>query len=165
MLDLDDRRWRELSHRGYSGWSGAPASIDPDSPDAPAELRALIETPSDVRRFQLLWPYLCSEGTTYPAAYAAVPYLVDIAARLSPADRFEYVFVVGLITTYSVAASIKPYLKESYEAALPKALALLTETLLCQHSEADTRHLLSAAAALKGHTRLAETIEWLEPTE
>lgn len=63
----------DLDHRGGR-----------DVPDVRTELAALATDPGHEKRFRDLWPYLCSEGTTWPAAYAATPYLVDLAASLLP---------------------------------------------------------------------------------
>jgi hypothetical protein len=160
MLALDDDRWKELDHRGWS--NGSRASLDPGAPFVPDELRVLLADPHDVARFRTLWPYLCSEGTTWPAAYAAAPYLVEIAARLSPPERYEYVVVVGLIATYAAPEAIAPYLIDSYRNALTKALALLADMIAATHDLTDTRYLLSAAAALKGHPRLGEILDQLD---
>lgn len=160
MLDLDDDRWKELDHRGWS--KGARFHLDPEAPFVPDELRLLEADPHDLSRFQALWPYLCSEGTTWPAAYAAAPYLAEIAARLSPSERFEYVIVMGLIAIYATPDMIQPYLLESYQNALQKALALLAEMITDSHTPADTRYLLAAAAALKGHPKLGDILEGLD---
>src|SRR5262245_27039958 len=88
MLTLDDPRWKELNHRGWS--RGTRYCMDPHAPSVPDELAKLLETPSDHGRFSSLWPYLCSEGTAWAAAYAAVPYAIEIAKRLPPTERFEY---------------------------------------------------------------------------
>jgi hypothetical protein len=160
MLDLDDDRWKDLDHRNWS--NGSHSSWDPEAPFVPDELRLLVTAPQDLDRFQKLWPYLCSEGTTWPAAYAAAPYLVEIASRLSPVERFVYVIVVGFIATHAVPDTIKPYLLDSYQNALPKALALLAETMIGSHDATETRYLLSAAAALKGHQKLGDILEGLD---
>lgn len=82
MLPLDDPRWRGLDHRGRS--HRAPALFDLEAPEVAVELAALLDDPSDLRRFQTLWPYLCSEGTSWPASHGAAPYVVEIARRLPP---------------------------------------------------------------------------------
>jgi hypothetical protein len=160
MLDLDDNRWKELDHRGWA--NGTRSELDLDAPFVPDELRILMAAPLDLDRFTTLWPYLCSECTTWPAAYAAAPYLVEIASKLSPSERYEYVVVVGQIATYASPQEIKPYLADSYRNALEKALPLLSETMLVSHNPTDTRYLLSAAAALKGHPELGEILASLD---
>ena len=54
------------------------------------------------------------------------------------------------------------HLAKSYEHALREALPLITETLNCSHDITDTRYLLAATAALKGHTKLANVLNlWI----
>jgi hypothetical protein len=130
-------------------------------------LGKLLESPSDIRRFRALWPYLCSEGTAWAAAYAAVPYAVELARRLPPELRFEYLFFVGLVVTCSCpeqgeSFELKPYLEDTCDRALDEALPLLAETLLCAHSGMETRYLLASAAALKGHPELADVLGSIE---
>lgn len=165
MLPLDDPRWLELNHRGWT--RGQRFSLDPDAPFVPDELKELMAAPLDIERFSCLWPYLCSEGTTWAAAYAAVPYIVNLAKDLQPAARVEYLLFVGFTEIYSCPDSgdsfqIRPYLVESYRRALTIALPLLAETLICQHDAYTTLHLLAAVAALKGHVELGCVLDQLE---
>src|SRR5262245_15427985 len=164
MLHLAAPRWSDLDHRG---WSAGRASYDPDAPFVPDELRHLLANPADRQRFTALWPYFCSEGTAWPAAYAAVPYLVAIARQLPPADRFEHVFVVGLVVmcsgTYGRTPDGMPAdIAAAYRHALPDALILLAEALTAPHDEVATRYLLAAAAALKGHPTLGDVLQDLD---
>jgi len=165
MLPLNDNRWRELAHRGWSG--GKRSELDPDAPYVPDELRVLLENPKDVARFRNLYPYLTSEGTTWETAYAAAPYIVEIAKQLSPKERFDHLVAIGFIAISSCPDSgdgfeIKSFLAEAYEKALNDALPLLVEALLEQHSAVETRYLLAATAALKGHAKLGNLIETLD---
>jgi hypothetical protein len=164
MLPLNDPRWKELSHRAWS--KGARSPFDPGAPSAPEELARLMETPSDIKRFRALWPYLCSEGTAWAAAYAAVPYAVELARRLRPEQRFEYLCFIGLVVMYSrpelgESFELEPYLEDSYHRALDEALPLLLETLAGQHDATETRYLLATAAALKGQVKLGLVLEHL----
>jgi len=164
MLPLDDPRWRDLDHRGWSGGGASP--YDPDAPFVPDELRYLLDNPADQERFTRLWPYLCSEGTAWPASFGSVPYLIEIARQLYPADRFEYVYVVGLVLmcagTYGQTPDGLPAdIAAAYKHALPEALTLLAKTLTALHDEATSQLLLAAAAALKGHPALGDAIDAL----
>jgi hypothetical protein len=112
-------------------------------------------------------PYLCSEGTTWAAAYAAVPYIVELARRLQPKDRADYLIFVGFVEAYSCpdsgdAFQIKPYLVASYQQALTEALPLLAETLVYPHDRYTTLHLLAAVAAVNGHRELGLVLNDLE---
>jgi hypothetical protein len=163
MLALDDPRWKELDHRGWT--EGKRYDLDSDAPYVPEALSALLSEPGNVERFSSLWPYLCSEGTAWAAAYAAVPYVVEVASRLPPDRRFEHLYFVGLVVIYSYpedgeSFAIKPYLVDSYRAALERALPLLAETLVCQLAEVrEIRELLAVAAALKGYPELGAMLQ------
>lgn len=153
-MSLEDPRWLELGHRNWS--PGQRPGDDPRVPFVPEELRRLLDNPADRERFADLWPYLCSEDTPWPAAYAATPYLVELAGRLRPAERGDYLYVVGFIVMCSGSYERTPPglpqdIAAAYRQVLPRALALLTEQLATAHGLMDTRYLLAAAAALKGH--------------
>src|SRR5689334_6993814 len=120
-LSLNDPRWNELSTRcGSAGFV----------PDA---LAHLLEQPADLEAFDNLWEKLTCENTTWSAAYAAAPYIVEIARQLSPSQRLKHMIVVGYVA-YSECPDSgngceKPsYLAESYEEALDNCLPLLAET-------------------------------------
>ncbi len=163
MISLDDPRWPELDHRGWSKGQGTQ-----DAPFVPDELRYLVDHPTDGERFNDLWPYLCSEGTAWPAAYAAVPHLVTLARGLSPAERDDYLYVVGLVAMCSsergeTSAGLPDDIADAYRHALPEALTLLAETLAtAEHDQIATRDLLAAMAALKGHSEYAEILNELD---
>jgi hypothetical protein len=84
-LPLADPRWATLQTRnGYADW-------------VPEWLQKIADRPLDIALFSDEWPELCSEGKAWPAAYAAFPYLVQIAARVAPKKRLEYATVFGLV--------------------------------------------------------------------
>jgi hypothetical protein len=155
MLSLNDPRWSDLCTRnGGAAW-------------VPKQLAALMERPDDLPTFQDLWPELCSEGTAWSSAYAAVPYLVELAKRVPPNKRLEYLYVVGLVVMCSCpecgeSFAIHPYLEGSYQRALVETLPLLGEMLSERHDVTDTRYLLAAIAALKGHQKLGEVLNHLD---
>jgi hypothetical protein len=164
-LPLDDPRWKELDHRNWR--DGKPSEWSPSSPFVPIELAKLDENPGDIERFWELLPWLCSESTTYAAAYAAFPYFVDFARRLSSNKRTAYLIAIGLIVASACpekgsASEIKPYLKEWYSRAIENALPLLLETLSESTASVDLRYLLASVAAVKGNTRLANVLQDLD---
>ncbi len=154
-LALNDARWNELmSRNGKAGF-------------VPKSLQHLLEHPDDLPAFQDLWPELCSEGTAWSAAYAAAPYVVEVARKLSPAQRFEHAYFIGYVAQCECPAEgkssgLEPYLAESYRQALSDCLALLAATLVCAHDAMQTRYLLASAAALKGHPSLSRAIDLLD---
>ena len=93
--------------------------------------------------------------------------MVSLAKQLPPKRRFEYLCVVGLVVTHSCPEQgepfeIKDYLVEGYQRALTEALPLIAETLISRHDVTETRYLLAAAAALKGHCKLAKVLQEMD---
>ena len=159
MLPLDDPRWKRLAHRNWSEGRGAP--------DVAAELARLLKHPEDTNGFQELWPYLYSEGTLYPAAYAAVPYVLEIARRLPPYQRAEHLMLIGYAAvpedaSLSFLGDVSPLVELDYRQSLKAALPLLSETLLHPLDRDMLRFLLAALAGLKGHFPLQEALENLD---
>jgi hypothetical protein len=152
----------ELNHRNWS--QGKRSDWAPDAPYVPDELSKLVNNPAHLKRFSDLWPWLWSEGNIWAAAYAAVPYIVALAKRLPPEQRFEYLCVIGLVVTHSCpeqgeSFEIKDYLVQGYRRALTEALPLICESLVSRHDVTETRYLLAAVAALNGHCKLAEVLQ------
>lgn len=165
MLSLDDPRWKELNHRGWT--RGARSHFDPDAPSVPDELAQLLKNPCDIQRFDSLWPYLCSEGTAWAAAYAVTPYTVELARQVPLDQRFNYLYFIGLVLVCSCpeegdSFAIKPYLADSYRRSLAEAIPLLAETLVIPHDLTESRYLLAAMAALKGHVKLGRVLNHLD---
>jgi len=167
LLPLTDPRWRELDHRNWSG--GKPSDWAPDAPFVPDELAKLVENPRDLETFQGLWPWLCSEGTTWPAAYAALPYFVAFCKRVPPEKRVEYLIVIGLIVADSspdeAKLGIKDYLRKGYADGISETLPLLTETLTTVNDSTQVRYLLATIAAIKGNCKLANVLQNLDCIE
>lgn len=150
-LSLDDPRWSELKCR-----SGSAAHV-------PEELRYLLAHPHDLEKFTELWPYLCSEGTTWSAAYATTPYVIDIAKQLPAKDLFEHVFFIGVCQMDGVEERDCPeYLLEAHRQAVEDALPLVGTVVPCNLSSRDTLHLLATIAALKGYPKLSDMLDRLE---
>lgn len=160
VFPLDHPRWRDLSTR------------DGDAAWVPDWLRALDADPVDLERFTEQWPALVSEGTTWPAAVAAFPYLVSIARRVSAEQRLEYLTVLGLIVSDSTpsmwqetiaAVSPRDPRPDPYAEALCEARRITAETATLAHrDERDLRYVLMTLAALNGHSELAAVIDNLD---
>ncbi|MFO0957294.1 MAG: hypothetical protein U0800_07470 [Isosphaeraceae bacterium] len=138
----------------------------------PAWLRHLRDQPLDLAHFNDDWPELCSEGTTWSAAYAAMPHLVEMASRVPPTDRFDYVVVFGLIVKDQVQCDpedpmgLRPYLASGFKASIEPALRLAAEALgVVQPGERELRYALMAVASLQGYPMLAECIDRLDDPE
>ena len=148
-LPLDSPRWDELSTRmGRDG--GGVREV----------LRSLSSDPSRVNLFQELWPELCSEDTTYDAAYAAAPYLVAFAEEAPRSASLEYLIVLGLIATD--AGQVPEDLEPAYTSSLGRALAVALDRLTDGPTDHHLRYLLAAVAAFRGRTDLAGALANLD---
>jgi hypothetical protein len=146
-LPLDSPRWSRLWTR-----------MGPGAYPVPQALRDLGDDPSDLELFREMWPEICAEETTYDAAYAAAPYLVDIAARPDTAD--QYLIVLGLIATY--ASDVPGDLEPAFRTAMRRGLTLALERLETCRTDADLRYLLASVAAMRGRPDLAEVLQDLD---
>lgn len=148
-LPLDSPRWSQLWTR-----------MGPGAYPVPQALRELGDNPSDLDLFREMWAEICCEETTYDAAFAATPYLMDYAARLESPEAEEYLIVVGLIATY--ASDVPSDLEPAFRSAMRRGLALTLERLEACRTNADLRYLLGAVAALRGRTDLAAILQDLD---
>lgn len=164
MLRLDDPRWPDLppwlvGRQGLFLRSGHP--VRPGRTAAPAGPSGRSAAIHRAVALPVLGRYRLACGLRRG------PYLVEIARQLSPSERFEHVFVVGLVVMCSGAYghtpdSLPADITTAYRQVLPDALALVGETLTAPHDEVTTRYLLAAAAALKGHPTLGDVLQNLD---
>lgn len=151
-LPFDSPRWDELStrHGLGAGW-----------------VRDFLVTASNgpvgSEAFTDMWPGICSEGTTYDAAYAAAPYLVAIAQRLPVPESIEYIIVLGIVETY--ASEVPPDLEPGYRSAVRDGQALALTRLADSPVEHSLRYLLAAVAAFRGRRDLAAVLQDLDTIE
>lgn len=138
----------------------------------PAWLRHVVAQPHDLDHFNNDWPELSSEGTTWSAAYAAMPYLVQAAAHIPPAKRSDYAVVFGFIVRDQVRCDpaspmgLRPYLAPAFRASIGPALRLAAEVLAVpQPGGRELRCALMAVAALQGYRVLAGCIDRLDDVE
>ena len=151
-LPLDSPRWRELSTRQGEGAEWVAAV-----------LRGLNDGSLDSTAFDEMWPHLCSEGSTYDAAFAAAPHLTHLAWQQPSQVSRTYLIVLGLIATDADEMPedlLEPY-RESTDVALDLALKALTDCPL----DYEFRYLLAAVAAFRGATRLADVLQNLDTIE
>lgn len=155
-LPLEDARWNTLAHR---------AGVGPvEEMNIAAELQSLLHDPLNIERAQELWPYLASEGSTWTAAYAALPYLVQILT-LQPAElRAELLSAIGIVLTGADESAVPKDLLPGYRAALDAVYLPLGEAL-CTLSAADLPWVLATISALRGNRELAEVLQEPESLE
>ncbi len=131
--------------------------MGPGAYPVPQALRDLSDDPSDLELFHEMWPEICAEETTYDAAFAAAPYLIDFAARLGTAEADQYLIVAGLIATY--ASEVPSDLEPAFRKAMRRGLALALERLESCRTNGDLRYLLASVAAMRGRTDLAAVLQ------
>jgi hypothetical protein len=152
VLALESPRWAELRTRRGPGaeWvrdflvTASDGSLGPDA-------------------FSEMWPEICSEATTYDAAYAAAPYLTTIAGSLPVLRSIEYLIVLGLIETY--ASDVPPDLEAGYRGALLDAQALAFARLPDCPVDHSLRYLLAAVAAFRGRADLASVLQDMDAVQ
>jgi len=159
VLDLDDRRWAELTH------AYGPAA------DIPALLRQLRTFPTATgyraEPYFSLWSALCHQGDVYSASYAAVPHLVAalLGAAASPMHRSPLQLIVCI--EIGRANGKGPEVPVELTAPYREALHRLPEVVHAMTGVAwDEEGCLIAASAMavaNGHARLAEAFLELEP--
>ena len=149
MLALNSPRWVTLEIR-----SGSAIAV-------PNEITYLLEHPGNEERLGDLSSELCSEGTAWSAAYAAVPYLLEIARQSLKAREYALVSI-GFVVMCSGDTRVPDDLQVAYRDALSKTLPLLLETMHLPASGEALRYQFLAVAALKGHLALAELMNLLD---
>lgn len=154
MLRLDDPRWKEL-RTAYG--SGA---------DVPEKLSRLVERPSfqDLRLADpddLLYGFLCHQGTVYTATFAALPHLIERAALLGPRERLELLIFAGFVEegrNRNDAAAVPEFLSRAYIEAIKAAASIAWQDLAEPWDEWSFRYLVGAYAALRGFRRIGSAI-------
>lgn len=154
MIELDDPRWRKLSH-AY----GTAADI-------PELLRQLARATGPKVGYQsepwfTLWSSLCHQGDVYDASYAALPHIVEIAVSAKEPIDFSFFQLPAAIEIARNSGNGPPVPADMAE-AYSHAVSRLTECVAVhRHEDWDEPTLLSAVSALaaaKGHHRIAEAI-------
>lgn len=158
MLPLDSPRWAALRH------------VFGPARDVPSHLESLARDPRqppDSPTWTWFFTALYHQGTVCEATFAAVPHVVEIAARLAPAERGWYASVVGGVAGASdceqrVSADIVQW----YAAAIERARPTITEYIeTCPRNRTEMLYALGALASLHGARRAASVFEGIASGE
>ncbi len=120
--------------------------------DIPALLDRLATDPDDAG-WSDLWSALCHQGTTYPASYAALPRLADLAGRPEPIYAGQAVALAG-----AIVADFEEALTEHAEAV--ERLRHKAIELLPSADEETYAYLLEALLAFEGSARWQDVLAW-----
>ena len=156
MIPLSDTIWKALG-TAY-GDATAVAEALKEAQDAASRDPGAIE-----EIFTTIWSHVCHQGTPYPALFATVPHLIEIAEMLDPGTR-ERAHILGALGYAAVNAGMSVHSvgrigdldpeRFDFRPALRRAATLVAETLLHDHEETITAHLFAALAAIKGDADL-----------
>ena len=153
MLSLDSPMWARLS-TAYG-----PAT------DVPALLRQVPSAPSpsepNSEPWFSLWSGLCHQSDVYTASYAAVPHILDDAARRPPRQRIEHLHLCGYIEVCRhrpASPHVPAELRSDYELALAVGSRLALESLALDWKPEELQVLLGVLAAFRGEPKLGAGI-------
>ncbi|MFD7872922.1 hypothetical protein ACFV5G_02135 [Streptomyces sp. NPDC059766] len=135
--------------------------------DIPGLLDAVCPDPKDPG-WDALWSRLCHQGTVYPASYAALPALTEMARRWSVADRQMPLALAGSI----VASTDQPFGDDdpqvAYASRISELAQLTEEALQAPEHTGDPGtyvHLLGTLLSFQGVEVWSEELDGLNDEE
>ncbi len=156
MLNLDSSRWSELQH------AYGPAT---DIPKLLMQLTLLPSSENDNEPWFSIWSALAHQGDVFSASFAAVPHVIDALSK-SPlrADSSYFQFPAWVeICRSKNNVFIPDDIAPAYFASLSRLPALVAAAAERDWDEGFLRCALSAVAAAKGGTVVAEAALELSP--
>jgi len=156
LLSLDSPRWSELSH------AYGPAS---DIPPLLSQLSSLPTSENNKEPWFYLWSALAHQGDVYPASFAAVPHVVLALASAPEKAEFTYFQFPAWVEVCRKKSSVEipKDLQTAYFAALSQLPALVAAAATREWEPGFLSCALSAIAAAKGQTGIAEAVLELTP--
>lgn len=146
MLALDDPRWQS-----YTGGYRVPY-------DASAPLRRLFVEGASPELWEELWQQLHHQGDVGPAAFAAVPWLLEYAARQKELEWhvFGLIAVIELERThYCRNRPMPPELADDYSEAIARLPEVVSAHTHKEWSPIVTQHIVACIALARGQRLLA----------
>jgi hypothetical protein len=153
MLELDNPKWRNLSH-AYGAALDIPPLLEqlksaPPSKDWKAE------------PWFSLWSSLCHQFDVYPATFAALPHIVAIAASKPIKQRLEFFSFIAAVEAFRHRKNTPPipgFLAHDYLAAIERAANLILDSFVADWDEEEMIVLLGAYAITRGYPGLGNAI-------
>lgn len=156
MLPLDSPRWAELED-AYGSAENIPALLQ--------QLKTRSGSTDEGEPWHTLWSALAHQGDVYSASFAAVPHIVEVLAT-DPvqADHSFFQFPAWIeICRQKKAVAVPSDLETAYFDALRRLPTLAAAALAAERDEDFLRCAMSAIAAAKDQTALAEVVLELSP--
>lgn len=157
MLSLESPRWSELEHV-YGTASDIPPLL--------AQLSSLPGSSGESEPWFSLWSALAHQGDVYDASFAAVPYVVQALASAplrAEAVYFQFPAWVEICRSKN-RVEVPEDLAGPYFEALSKLPFLVAAASAREWDAEFLQCALSAIAAAKGATAVAETAQELSPS-
>lgn len=157
ILSLDSPRWNTLQH-AYGVASDIPALL--------RQLTALPDSHGKSEPWFSLWSALAHQGDVYSASFAAVPHVVEaLSSSPSKAGSTYFQFPAWVeICRAKNCISVPSDLLPAYHAALAKLPSLVAAAAEREWDEDLLVCTLSAIAASRGFTTVAEAALELTPS-
>lgn len=156
MLSLDSSRWSELQH-AYGAASDIPQML--------AKLSDVPTSEDNSEPWFSLWSSLAHQGDVYSASFAAVPYVIEALASAPLRAEFTYfqfpawIEICRCKNNVEIPADIAP----AYFEALKRLPSLVAAASSREWNADFLACALSAIAASKGQTAVAEAVQELTP--
>jgi hypothetical protein len=142
MVELESPRWRDLRH-----------AYGPATNVAPLLARLAGGERSDELE-QSLYGMLWHQGDVFTASYAAVPHIMQAAARMPAGERLKWlVLAVGIVATSEVSRApvVPDDLGTDLRHAVTTAEGLVRDTLFASSwKKFEVRYWLGIVAVLQG---------------
>ncbi|WP_459804351.1 hypothetical protein [Herbidospora sp. RD11066] len=150
MADMTD--WSRLTH-AYGSAENIPDLLDQLVPDSRAEV------------WEELWSCICHQMTVYPASFAALPRLTEIARTWAPEDRTMILSLCGSI----VAGARQPHgagdVRAIHAPEIEELLVLTDETMHAAIDEDSFTYMLQALLAFENVPVWDESLDQLAQGE
>lgn len=144
-LSLNDPAWAKLTH-AYNSAADIPGFIETLGAETTEEDRKAA--------WEEIWSALCHQDTVYPATYAAIPHLVQIAKNSnSLKERGEVYFFATYAfacTKYPEATQCPDEFVEAFSEALRELESLIIKDLKADWPPLDLRYVVAGLLFLKG---------------
>ncbi|MFQ6146851.1 hypothetical protein ACLMNJ_27895 [Streptomyces seoulensis] len=139
--------WSQLSHAYGS------------AEDLPVLLKEIASEPS-LERWNDLWSALCHQGSVYPASFAALPWLTEVAGCDERAQAVSALNLAGAI----LAGSDQPHgagdVRARHAAEVETLLVLVNEHLRTSSDRNEYAYLLGSMLSFEGVVSWDEDLAW-----
>ncbi|MFF2616567.1 hypothetical protein [Kitasatospora sp. NPDC058046] len=139
--------WSRL-HHAYGSAEDVPALLDRIAAEPSAEL------------WNDLWSALCHQGSVYPASFAALPWLADLAARGDRDQAVNAVVLAGAITAGADQLHEAGDVRAEHAAEIAGLLEAANRYLRTATDRGEYVHLLEAVLGFEGVAGWSEDLAW-----